>query len=147
MPLCPRCGKTLSSEQAVTYHLNKKYKCGSWKCHICNKTLATKFDLNIHLLSKCNEYNANEIETVPSSKRPQSNNVLVVEYNNLETVANMSKNSNELIGYDLNDLCGQKFINHKNEDGKIVYQHGVTGNDIKFNRIFSNEFVTVDIQI
>lgn len=48
MPICPRCGKSLSSEQALTYHLNKKYKCGSWECQKCNKNFDTKFDKNIH---------------------------------------------------------------------------------------------------
>ena len=36
MPIYPKCGKSFSSEQALTYHLNKKYKCGTWKCAACN---------------------------------------------------------------------------------------------------------------
>ena len=50
MPICYRCGKSLCSEQALTYHLNRKYKCGSWKCVGCNLSFTTKFDMNIHLL-------------------------------------------------------------------------------------------------
>ena len=48
MPVCPRCGKSLSSEQALMYHLNKKFRCGSWKCEKCSKAFDTKFDKNIH---------------------------------------------------------------------------------------------------
>ena len=48
MPICPKCGKCLSSEQALSYHLNRKYKCGTWKCIKCDKLFDTKFDLNIH---------------------------------------------------------------------------------------------------
>ena len=48
MPICPRCGKSLSSDQALTYHLNKKYRCGSWECQKCDKKFDTKFDKNIH---------------------------------------------------------------------------------------------------
>ena len=54
MPVCPRCGKCLSSEQALTYHLNKKYRCGSWECEKCFKKFDTKFDKNIHEM-KCDK--------------------------------------------------------------------------------------------
>lgn len=52
MPICPRCGKQLSSDQALTYHLNRKYKCNNWQCTKCTTVFATKFDMNIHHL-KC----------------------------------------------------------------------------------------------
>ena len=53
MPICPRCGKCLSSEQALTYHLNKKYKCGTWKCSKCDMNFGTKLDLNLHQMACC----------------------------------------------------------------------------------------------
>ena len=59
MPICPRCGKCLSSEQALEYHLNKKYKCGTWKCMNCSMFCDTKFQLQMHEM-KC--YN-NRTET------------------------------------------------------------------------------------
>ena len=48
MPICPRCGKSMSSEQALMYHLNKRYKCNSWKCNMCNELFNTKFQLQMH---------------------------------------------------------------------------------------------------
>jgi len=48
MPICPRCGKSLSSEQALAYHLNRKYKCGTWKCGKCSVVFDTKFALQLH---------------------------------------------------------------------------------------------------
>lgn len=48
MPICPRCGKCLSSEQALSYHLNKKYKCGTWACMKCPKKFDTKLQLQLH---------------------------------------------------------------------------------------------------
>lgn len=53
MPICPKCGKSLSSEQALSYHLNKKYKCGSWKCISCKQVFDTKLQLNLHELNCC----------------------------------------------------------------------------------------------
>lgn len=48
MPICPRCGKQLTSDQALTYHLNRKYKCNSWKCSKCEKSCNTRLDLQMH---------------------------------------------------------------------------------------------------
>jgi len=48
MPICPRCGKCLTSDQALTYHMNRKYKCGSWKCSKCEQVCNTKLDLQMH---------------------------------------------------------------------------------------------------
>ena len=52
MPICPRCGKTLSTQQALEYHLQKKNKCGSIKCKICDQSFDTKLSLQMHCL-KC----------------------------------------------------------------------------------------------
>jgi PAS domain-containing protein len=51
MPICPRCGKCLSSEQALTYHLNRKYRCGIWNCVKCTENFNTKFQMQIHEMS------------------------------------------------------------------------------------------------
>lgn len=53
MPICPRCGKSLTTEQALQYHLNKKYKCNSIKCEKCNQTFDTKLKLQMHCIN-CN---------------------------------------------------------------------------------------------
>lgn len=52
MPICPKCGKSLCSEQALSYHLNKKFKCGTWKCITCSTSFDTKLSLQLHEL-KC----------------------------------------------------------------------------------------------
>lgn len=77
MPICYKCGKSLSSEQALTYHLNRKYKCGTWKCVQCNISFNTKFDMNIHLL-RCEQMKANnDNNEIPSS------NILMSLFNNV----------------------------------------------------------------
>ena len=49
MPICFRCGKTLSTNQALEYHLNKIRKCNELlRCKICNKIFNTKLELNLH---------------------------------------------------------------------------------------------------
>ena len=50
MPICYRCGKVLSTNQALDYHLNKKYKCNfAWKCIHCKETFDTQLKLNAHV--------------------------------------------------------------------------------------------------
>ena len=51
MPICPRCGKCLTTDQALQYHLNKKYKCNSIKCQKCNQTFDTKLKLQMHCIT------------------------------------------------------------------------------------------------
>ena len=50
MPICPRCGKSLTTDQALQYHLNKKFKCNSIKCEKCNQTFETKLKLQMHMM-------------------------------------------------------------------------------------------------
>lgn len=85
MPICPRCGKSLSSEQALSYHLNRKYKCGTWKCMKCTLVFDTKLQLQIHEM-KCGvpiiEYPNYDIlrrmyEKIPNILYEIDNNVIV----------------------------------------------------------------------
>lgn len=48
MVLCPRCNKNLSTNQALTYHLNRRIPCNSIRCLYCNQTFATKLELQMH---------------------------------------------------------------------------------------------------
>ena len=48
MPICPRCGKSFTSEQALTYHLHKKFKCNTLKCRFCAQIFPTKLKLQLH---------------------------------------------------------------------------------------------------
>lgn len=75
MPICPKCGKSLSSEQALSYHLNRKFKCGTWKCLKCSKQFDTKFDLNIH-----------EMNCITQRIECPSYDILRVFYNNCDVI-------------------------------------------------------------
>jgi hypothetical protein len=116
MPICPKCGKSLTSEQALTYHLNKKYKCGTWNCSICATNFNTKFDLKIHELS-CNKNNIpiNNNTSATTSTKP-STDVLLEIYNNIDELI-ISVNDNDVItsaspnglkkyGLHINDVLG-----------------------------------------
>lgn len=49
MPVCPRCGKSLSTNQALEYHLSKRKSCNSiFTCTMCNQTFHHKIDFCIH---------------------------------------------------------------------------------------------------
>lgn len=108
MPICPRCGKSLSSEQALQYHLNRKFKCGTWKCLKCSSSFDTKFDLNIH-----------EMNCVDGRVDCPSYDVLRVFYKNMRsvmfeldsigTIKNVSPNVKGAYNIDADQLIGKKY--------------------------------------
>lgn len=59
MVLCPRCNKNLSTNQALTYHLNRRTPCNSIRCCYCEQQFATKLDLQMHLM-RCSSVSENE---------------------------------------------------------------------------------------
>jgi len=69
MPTCFRCGKVLSSQSSLNYHLNKKYTCNqAWTCTFCDKHFQTKCDKRTHEIS-CHKRNQNDnfIKTMSSN--------------------------------------------------------------------------------
>lgn len=57
----------------MTYHLNRKYKCHTWKCVKCENMFNTKFKLQIHELACLNEDYRNSI--------PKVDDLLKIYYN------------------------------------------------------------------
>lgn len=54
MPICPRCGKPLSTQQALDYHLTKQKKCKpQFQCNNCGQIFFTSTELKIHQ-AECN---------------------------------------------------------------------------------------------
>ena len=49
MPICQRCGKVLCSNQALQYHLNKKFKCINNSCEICKNVFNSRLLRDAHL--------------------------------------------------------------------------------------------------
>ena len=134
MPICPKCGKSFSSEQALTYHLNKKYKCGTWKCATCQSVFATKFAMKIHHMSCQDKYT----HSVPSydilckvySKCP----FVIVETDNNDIVHSVSPSCSAQYGYNPADLVGKNnndFIEVINDD---IYRKTSSGESILVKR-------------
>ena len=111
MPICPKCGKHLTSEQALTYHLNRKYKCGTWKCATCNKVCTTKLDLQMHEIH-CND----TLEVSTTMLRKIYDNVPGILITSGETILNMSPNTKELFG--LEEACPMS-VNQLSGDFRI----------------------------
>jgi hypothetical protein len=143
MPICPKCGKSFSSEQALTYHLNKKYKCGTWKCATCNSVFATKFALKIHQMSCKDEYT----QSVPSydvlckvySRCP----FVIIETDEHDVVHSVSPSCSQLYGYQPGELVGKKnesFIEKINDD---IYRKTSSGESVlvKRHRLSDNIFM------
>ena len=113
MPICPKCGKSLCSEQALSYHLNKKFKCGTWKCMLCSRSFDTKLSLQLHEI-KCG---------VPEKVYPDYS-ILRMFYDNSSNVCCeiqkgivVSCNNATYIGHDVNNL--EQFV-YKNDNIIII---------------------------
>lgn len=111
MPICPRCGKCLSSEQALTYHLNRKYKCGTWNCVKCLHNFNTKFQLQIHEMS-CLGDRSNEGYKHPSTdtllKIYNSLPVIIIECDaNTKKIMTVSPQCERVLGIAAAELIGK----------------------------------------
>lgn len=49
MPICPRCGKSLCTNQALDYHLRKKFKCSDNSCNICKLQFENRYKRDAHI--------------------------------------------------------------------------------------------------
>lgn len=128
MPICPRCGKCLSSEQALTYHLNRKYRCGIWNCVKCKENFNTKFQLQIHEMSCIGDRN------VYSKKYPSVDLLLsmyeklplmIIEYDpDNKQVLSVSPQCESIFGVRSENIMGKEL-------DKLKEEHKWTGIDIK----------------
>lgn len=111
MPICPRCGRHMASEQALMYHLNKKYKCCTWKCCKCNENFNTKFQLQLHEMQCINEINS-PIDTEHLLKVYNNLPISVIEYNKENVIEKMNPKAMQVFSKDVL----QKNINVINKD-------------------------------
>lgn len=86
MPICVKCGKRLSTEQALQYHYNRKIKCTDLKCKVCNKQCYTKFEYTLHE-RQC------YVENV-DAQRAHSSDVVCVNLSTLRDLQFIYENSN-----------------------------------------------------
>lgn len=127
MPICPRCGKCLSSDQALTYHLNRKYRCGTWKCTKCNEILNTKFQLQMHEMS-CFSDNESIMPTTDFLMDLYNNLPFVVmQVDNNNIIKNISPNVKKLHHIDVKDLRNKSLDSLRFNDKSF-----------KVNRLHSN---------
>ena len=111
MPVCPRCGKSLCSEQALMYHLNRKYRCGSWKCEKCNIDFDTKFNLSLHKI-KCDSVQEQvSSETLLNVLNKIPLNLFVLEKENI-TFMNSTASKHYNMNSDISEIAQQNVIYH-----------------------------------
>lgn len=142
MPICPKCGKSFSSEQALTYHLNKKYKCGTWKCTKCDCVFETKFAMKIHNMSCSDQYT----NSVPSydvlcniyTKHPG----VIFELDSNGIIHSVSPSCKDKFGFEPRQLLGKKSdelieiidneVYRRTSTGELVLVHQTKVNDTIF---------------
>jgi hypothetical protein len=141
MPVCPRCGKCLSTEQALSYHLSKKYKCGTWKCLCCKKSFDSKFQLQIHELSCVLE----RVDTPSYDVLRQiyiKSPVLFVKGTSL--VETSSPYCKSIIGLDEYELVGTKH-EISNQSNNIIIRKSKDGAFLRFKRhhVFEDYYIEI----
>ena len=101
MPICPRCGKVLTSDQALTYHLNKKFRCGSWRCVKCQLSCSTKLDLQVHEMS-CLSQQTTQVSTdkivSPMDIVYNEARIAILELNDDKIITTASPQSKHVLG-------------------------------------------------
>ena len=97
MPICPRCGKSFTSEQALTYHLHKKFKCNTLKCKYCSQIFPTKLKLQLH------EYNCDCSTCIKHTQ------IIMIDNNKITHVYSLS-DTNPMTGTMVNDITQYKCI-------------------------------------
>ena len=124
MPICPRCGKCLSSDQALTYHLNRKYRCGTWKCAKCNDIFNTKFHLQMHELNCIKEKDSTPtVEYLLNMYNNLPFLVLNVDKNNI--ILNASPNIETILNKKINDVRNTDLYSLELKDNtnfKVIYE-------------------------
>lgn len=131
MPICPRCGKALSTDQALSYHLNRKYKCNSWTCKFCERKFDTRFSLNIH---------QNQCELIrPLHSNEMFHKLPIIYYiiDANDTIRFVSNQAQNIYGQNINDILHTK-INKNLKTHKIQ--------DTEMNRFVFDE-VIIDIPV
>ena len=63
--MCYKCGKNLTTEQSLKYHISRKYPCDSkeLKCE-CGHLFPSRLDLRVHKISCLNDCKMPIIKTV-----------------------------------------------------------------------------------
>lgn len=123
MPICPKCGKCFSSEQALQYHMNKKYPCGMWKCANCNEMCDTKFALKIHNMA-CSNYNNKNIPSFDIlSKLYSQSSIMCFEVDDNGVIHSVSPSVEKHLGYNYKDLIGKRYDSISDMDTDTTVFH------------------------
>lgn len=162
MPECPKCGKILSNDNTLLYHLNKKFPCDSYKCKHCKDIFSTKFHLQVHEM-KCEvakhankkKVSLNPFESTPVS-RTLDDGMLRFIYNTCPDIIteidmnckilSISPSVERILGVSQDDIVKHDFweLIH-DEDKERVFEHFIdTKKMVPINESYTLNTVTDD---
>ena len=110
MPICPKCGKILSTQQALDYHLNKKNKCMLLQCKKCEVVFDTKHDLRIHAMSCLSSISTNYSNDIFDKILNSSSTMIVMILDNKYVIKTVSPNCRLFLKIKPKELIGNKFF-------------------------------------
>ena len=145
MPVCPKCGKSFSSEQALCYHLNKKFKCGTWKCAKCSTVFDTKFALKIHSMSCGDEYTSASLPSYDVLCAIYSKSSCVfIEIDQNDVIHSISPAATSLYGFDSRDMVGKMNSNFIETLDGDLYRKTKQGESIRIVQQKLNDKLLVE---
>lgn len=150
MPKCPKCGKILSNDNTLLYHLNKKFPCDSYKCACCKEIFATKFHLQVHEM-KCEvaqAMNKKKLSLNPFAKEVQKTSLdmcmlqyiyetcpdIIMETDKKCTILSVSPAVETLLGYTQAELINTSALDllHEEDQEKLI-ENGIDNGQMNLN--------------
>ena len=124
MPICFRCGKHLTTDQGLQYHLSKKTQCDTLSCDTCkekfeNKTLLRNHQINCQ--SKQLLYNNAVKSRHDTYDHIISDKSYIIELNPQLNIEYISKNIYDIWGLHKNEIIGNTTL--FNIDFKFTASH------------------------
>ena len=147
MPECPKCGKILSNDNTLLYHLNKKFPCDSYKCASCKKIFATKFHLQVHEM-KCEvaqALNKKKLSLNPFEDRQKTNKLdpsllqyiyqscpdVIIETDTKLKINSVSPSVLQVMGYTQDEMIGENLMDYiHEEDQEKMIEHCIDNGKI-----------------
>lgn len=148
MPICPKCGKSFSSDQALGYHLNKKYKCGTWKCETCNTIFDTKHKLKLHLMHCEQDFQYSDLPSIDIlAKIYNKSNLAIYQVDKTGVINGVNPCVEKNYGYNRKELLGSNMNKYINKMADELYHSTKSGDMVQVKKEIIDDSIVIFFEI